>query len=335
MTLRSVLLGSALAAVAIPALADEVNVYTTRQAFLIEPVVEAFTEATGITVNLSYIESGLVERLTAEGERSPADLVLTVDIANLQQIVDADVLQPIDNDVLKAAVPEHLRSPDDLWYALTTRARVVYAHKDRVAEGEVTTYEDLADEKWRGRICTRPGVHNYNLALLAAVIAHHGEEAARDWAEGLKANLARKPEGNDRQQVRAVWAGECDIALANTYYMGAMLADDEQRAWAESARIVFPTFEDGGTHLNVSGVAMTKAAPNHDAAIQFLEYMVSPEAQAIYAELNHEYPVLEGAARSELVASWGEPAFDTHDLTEIARNRAAALRIMEEVDFDG
>ncbi|MFD1912440.1 Fe(3+) ABC transporter substrate-binding protein [Halodurantibacterium flavum] len=335
MFIRTALLGSAMAITALPALAQEVNVYTTRQAFLIEPVVEAFTEATGITVNLSYLESGLVERLTAEGDRSPADLVLTVDIANLQQVVDAGVLQPVESEVLEDAIPENLRSPDDLWFGLTSRARVVYAHKDRVADGEVTTYEDLADEKWRGRICTRPGVHNYNLALLAAVIAHHGEEAAREWAEGVKANLARVPEGNDRQQVRAVWAGECDIALANTYYMGAMLADEEQRQWAESARIVFPTFEDGGTHLNISGIGLTRAAPNRDEAIQFMEYMVSPEAQAIYAELNHEYPVLEGAERSELVASWGEPEFDTYDLTEIARLRGAALRIMEEVNFDG
>ncbi|MBL4917876.1 Fe(3+) ABC transporter substrate-binding protein [Szabonella alba] len=332
--MRLPILALALCGTALPALAQEVNVYTTRQPFLIEPVMEAFTAETGITVNLAHIDKGLVERLKSEGDRSPADLVMTVDIANLQQIVDADVLQPVDNETLKSAVPEALRSPDDLWFALTSRARVVYASKERVADGEVTTYEDLASDKWKGRICTRPGVHDYNLALLAAVIAHQGEEAAKEWAAGLKANLARKPEGNDRAQVKAIWAGECDISLTNTYYMGAMLADDEQKAWAESVRIVFPTFEDGGTHINVSGVAMTKSAPNKDDAVKLMEFLVSPAAQAIYAEVNHEYPVLEGADLSELVASWGEINADDVNLTELAKLRPAALRIMEEVGYD-
>lgn len=334
MTMRTLLLASAAIATAAPALAD-VNIYTTRQAELIQPVIDAFTAETGIAVNLAYVDSGIVERLRAEGARSPADLVMTVDIANLQQIVDAGVLQPVDSEVLKAAVPAELRSPDDLWFALTARARVIYAHNERVADGEVTTYEDLTSEKWAGRICTRPGTHDYNLALLAAVITHHGEEAAKEWAQGLKANLARKPEGNDRGQVRAIWAGECDISLTNTYYMGAMLADAEQQEWANAVRIVFPTFEDGGTHVNVSGVAMTAAAPNRDEALQLMEFLVSPAAQAIYAEVNHEYPVLEGAALSDLVASWGTLDADDVDLTELAGHRPAALRIMEQVDFDG
>lgn len=333
MSIRHALLASVAALVAMPALAD-VNVYTTRQASLIEPVMEAFTRETGIKVNLAFVEKGLVERLKSEGDRSPADLVLTIDIANLQQIVDAGVLQPVDSAALKAAVPADLRSPDDLWYALTTRARVVYASKDRVKDGEVTTYEDLASDKWKGRICTRPGVHDYNVALLAAVIAHKGEAAAREWLTGLKANLARKPEGNDRAQVKAIWAGECDIALSNTYYMGAMLADPEQKAWADSARIVFPTFENGGTHLNVTGVALTKSAPNKDEAVKLMEWMVSPAAQAIYAETNHEYPVLEGAQRSDLVASWGEFKADTLNLTELAKLRPVALKMMEEVGYD-
>ncbi|MDR5652983.1 Fe(3+) ABC transporter substrate-binding protein [Ruixingdingia sedimenti] len=334
MTIRTTLLATAACALGLPALADEVNVYTTRQAFLIEPVMEAFTRETGIKVNLAFIEKGLVERLKSEGDRSPADLVMTVDIANLNQIVEADVLQPVDSAVLEAAVPEALQSPDNLWFALTTRARVIYASKDRVADGEVTTYEDLTDPKWKGRICTRAGVHDYNLALLAAVIAHDGAEKARAWAEGVKANLAKKPEGNDRSQVKSIWAGECDISLTNTYYMGAMLADPDQKAWAESVRIVFPTFEGGGTHVNVSGIAMTKAAPNRDAAVKLMEFLVSPEAQAIYAEVNHEFPVLEGAKRSDLVASWGDFTPDALNLTELAKLRPTALKIMEEVGFD-
>lgn len=323
-----------MASLAAPVVAD-VNIYTTRQAFLIEPVVEAFTEKTGIAVNLAYMKKGLVERLKAEGDRSPADLVMTVDIANLQKIVDADVIQPVESDALTAAVPETLRSPDNLWFGLTTRARIIYASHDRVADDEVTTYEDLADEKWRGRICTRSGLHNYNLALLSGVIANNGEDAARDWAAGVKANLARKPEGNDRAQVKAIWAGQCDISLGNTYYMGKMLADPEQVPWAESVRIVFPTFENGGTHVNVSGVAMTKAAPNRDEALQLMEFLVSPEAQAIYSDVNNEYPVLEGAALSEVVESWGSYVADDTPLNDLASHRGTALRLMEEVDFDG
>ena len=333
MSLRHILLASACLS-PLPALAD-VNIYTTRQPELIQPVIDAFTAETGITVNLAFVEEGIVERLVAEGDRSPADLVITVDIANLQQIVDAGVIAPVQSDVLESAIAPELRSPDDLWFALTERARIVYAHKDRVAESEVTTYEDLADPKWQGRICTRSGTHNYTLALLAGMIAHHGEDYARDWAAGIRANLARKPEGNDRAQVRAIWAGECDISLGNTYYMGQMLADPEQVEWANSVRILFPTFENGGTHMNISGIALTQAAPNRDEAVQLMEWMVSPQAQALYAELNHEYPVLAGAAQSDLVAGWGSFTADTVDLTELAGHRAAALRIMEEVNFDG
>jgi iron(III) transport system substrate-binding protein len=334
MTLRSFLLASGAALAALPALAD-VNVYTTRQPELIQPVMDAFTEETGIPVNLAFVDQGIVERLVAEGARSPADLVMTVDIANLKQIVDAGVVQPVDSAVLEAAIPAELRDPEGRWFALTERARVVYASKERVADGEITTYEDLADPKWQGRICSRSGLHNYNLALLSAVIAHHGEDYAREWAAGLRANLARKPQGGDRDQVQAIWQGECDISLGNTYYMGQMLADPAQQPWAESVRLVFPTFEDGGTHVNVSGIAMTSAAPNRDEALRLMEFLVSPEAQAIYAEKNHEYPVVEGTELSDLVASWGELDADRLDLNEIAGHRAAAVRIMEEVNFDG
>ena len=331
--LRSLLLTAATISAA-PAFAD-VNIYTTRQPELIQPVIDAFTAETGIAVNLAFVSDGLPERLKAEGSRSPADLVMTVDIANLQQIVDADVIQPVESDVLAAAIPAELRSPENLWFGLTTRARIVYASRDRVAEGEVTTYEDLADPKWEGRICTRSGVHNYNLALVSGIIEHHGVEYAKEWAEGVRANLARKPEGNDRAQVRAIWAGECDISLGNTYYMGQMLADPEQTEWANSVNIVFPTFEDAGTHINISGIALTKAAPNKDEAIQLMEFLVSPEAQAIYAEKNNEYPVLADAELSELVASWGTFEADTVSLTDLASHRAEALRVMEEVNFDG
>ena len=332
--LRTLFGATMLTAIAAPAFAD-LTIYTTRQPELIQPVIDAYTDATGIAVDLQFVEDGLVERLRTEGARSPADIVMDVDIANLARVAEAGVLQPVDSAALKDVVPADLRSPEDLWYALTTRARVVYASRDRVADGEITTYEALTDPKWEGRICSRSGLHNYNLALLSAVIAHHGEEAARDWAAGIKANLGRKPQGNDRAQVKAIWAGECDISLGNTYYMGKMLESEEETEWANSVRIVFPTFENGGTHVNVSGIAMTQSATDPAEAQGLMEFLVSPEAQAIYAQVNHEYPVLAGAELSETVAGWGSFENDDVPLADLAANRATALRIMEEVDFDG
>ena len=329
------LLTLALCTTALPALAEEVNIYSHRQPELIQPLIDAFTAETGITVNVAFIDKGMVERLQAEGDRSPADLVLTVDIARLTQVIEAGVTQPVQSEVLEANIPAAFRDAADHWFGLTTRARIVYASKERVADGEVTTYEDLADPKWKGRICTRSGTNDYNIALMSAVIAHKGPEAAKAWAEGLKANLARKPEGGDRDQVKAIWAGECDISLGNTYYMGQMVNDPEQKAWADSVRIVFPTFEGGGTHMNVSGVALTKAAPNKEAALKLMEWLTSDEAQKIYAETNHEFPVKPGVATSDLVAGWGSFTPDALPLTEVAANRATALRIMEEINFDG
>lgn len=334
MSLRTATLAILTASTALPAMAD-INIYTTRQPELIEPVMQAFTAETGIDVNLAFVDGGIVERLQAEGARSPADLVMTVDIANLKQIADAGVLAPLDNAALNAAVPAALRDPEGLWFGLTTRARIIYASVDRVADGEVTTYEDLAADTWQGRICTRSGVHNYNLALMSAIIAHHGEEAAADWATGMRENLARRPQGNDRAQVKAIWAGECDISLGNTYYMGKMLTNEEQIAWAESVRIIFPTFENGGTHVNVSGIGLTQSAPNRDDAVQLMEFLVSPAAQAIYSEENFEYPVLDGADVSDMVSSWGTFDADDVNLSDLAGHRGAALRIMEEVNFDG
>ena len=320
---------------ALPALADEVNVYSHRQPELIQPLADAFTAETGIAVNIAFVDKGMAERLQAEGDRSPADLVLTVDIARLTQVVDAGVTQAVESDILTANIPQTLRDPGNQWFGLTTRARIVYAAKDRVDPSEITTYEDLADPKWKGRICTRSGLNDYNVALLGAVVAHHGEEAATAWATGLKANLARKPEGGDRDQVKAIAAGECDIALGNTYYIGQMLADPEQAPAAEAVNVLFPVFEGAGTHVNVSGIAMTKAAPNREAAQKFMEWLTSDEAQKIYAETNNEYPVKAGVERSAVVQSWGDFTPDTLLLTDVAAARSTALKIMETVDFDG
>ncbi len=319
---------------ALPAAAD-VNVYSYRQPELIEPLVKAFTDDTGIAVNVAFLNKGMVERLKAEGRRSPADVLLTTDISRLAELVEAGVTQPVESDILTAQIPAAFRDPGNEWFGLTTRARIVYASRTRVAEGEVTTYEDLADPKWQGRICTRSGTHAYMVALTAAMLYHHGEDGTRAWLEELKSNLAMKPQGNDRSQVKSIWAGECDISLGNTYYMGAMLEDAEQTAWADAVRIEFPTFENGGTHVNVSGMAMTAAAPNRDDALKFMEFLASDAAQAIYAEAVYEYPVNPQVPNSPLVASWGSFTPDDVNLMELARLRPAALRITQEVDFDG
>lgn len=333
--MRNTLLLAASLLFAVPqALAAEVNIYTTRQPELIQPIFDAFTAETGTKVNVLYAEKGLIERLKAEGKRSPADLFITADIGNVKAATDAGLTQPHGSAEVDAIVPETLRDTGGHWFALTTRARVVYASKDRVKPGEVTTWEGLTDPKWQGRICIRPGAHSYNLALIAAVIAHHGPEGARAWVEGLKANLARKPQGNDRAQAKAVWAGECDIAIANTYYMGAMLNEPDQRPWAESVNVVFPVFEGGGAHLNISGAALTASSPNREEARKLIAFMLSDEAQRVYAETNFEYPVRAGVPASDLVASWGAFVPDNIPLTRIGDLRGEALKIVEETGFD-
>ncbi|MCA0942399.1 Fe(3+) ABC transporter substrate-binding protein [Salipiger pacificus] len=330
-------LGTALALIATtaPALAEEVNLYSYRQPELLQPLTDAFTEATGIDVNVAYIDKGLEERLVAEGDRSPADLIFTVDISRLAAAVQAGVTQPVESAVLEENVPAQYRDPDGQWFGLTTRARIVYASKDRVDPSEITTYEDLADPKWKGRICTRSGTHDYNVALVAAMIHHRGEEYAKEWLQGLKDNLARRPQGNDRAQVKAIWAGECDISLGNTYYMGQMLSDPEQVEWADSVNVLFPVFENGGTHVNISGVAMTKSAPNRENALKMMEYLTSPEAQEIYAHANYEYPIAPGTEADALVKGWGSFTADDTNLMTLAEQRGAALRLVEEVDYDG
>lgn len=333
---RHTLAAAVIGLVAAPAaMADEINIYSTRQPSLIEPLLEAFTAETGIKTNIAFLNKGIIERLQAEGSRSPADIILTVGVTNLVNAQQAGVTQPVVSETLTANIPTEFRDADGHWYGVTTRARIVYASKDRVAEGEVTTYEDLADPKWKGRICTRPGTHGYNLALVAAMLHHHGEDYTRTWLEGVKANLARKPQGNDRAQVKAIWAGECDISLGNTYYMGKMLEDDEQKAWANSVNVLFPVFEGGGSHVNISGVAMTAAAKNRDNALAFMEFLASAKAQEIYAEVNYEYPVAPGSTTSELVKGWGDLTADSVSVADLAGLRADALRLVEEVNFDG
>lgn len=341
-SLTGALLGSSMAVLAVfagpaAALADgEVNIYSLRQPFLIEPLLEAFTKETGVKANVVFAKDGVVERMKAEGVNSPADVILTVDIGRLNDAVEAGVVQPVSSKTLDARVPANFRDPDGRWFALTQRARLIYASKERVKPGEITSYEQLADPKWKGRICTRSGKHDYNVALLAAMIAHHGEAKAEAWLNGLKANLARKPQGNDRAQVKAIKEGECDLAIGNNYYYGAMLANDEQKAWAESVNPVFATIGGTGhTHVNVSGIALSKSAPNRDNAVKLMEFLASDAAQEIYATANFEYPVNPQVKWSPVVESWGRFTPDELPLSAIAELRGAAVKMVDRVGYDG
>ncbi len=314
--------------------ADEVNIYSYRQAYLLEPLLDAFTEETGIQTNVVFARNGLAERLEREGMNSPADVVMTVDISRLNDLVERDLTQSLQNDELEQNIPENLRHPDGKWFALTTRGRMIYASVDRVEEGEITTYEDLAKPEWEGRICTRSGKHPYNIALFSSMIAHHGEQEAEQWLAGLKNNLARKPQGGDRDQIKAIAEGVCDISLGNSYYYGKMLEDENQREAAEAVRVVFPNADGRGTHINISGIALTNSAPNRDNAIRLMEFLSQDRAQQIYAEANTEYPANPNVEPSGLVASWGELNPDALSLQTIAENREAAVRMVDRVDYD-
>ena len=314
----------------------EVNIYSYRQPYLINPLLQEFTKETGIKTNVIFAEKGLIERIQAEGRNSPADLLLTVDVGNLTQATGAGIAQPVESEAIEAAIPQTYRAKDNEWIGLTRRARVVYASKDRVKQKTIT-YEELADPKWRGKICIRSGQHVYNVALIASMIAAHGEEWTEQWLRGVKANLARKPAGDDRLQVKGVYSGECDIAVGNTYYMGAMLRDEkhpEQKEWANSVNMLFPNSSDRGTHVNVSGAVLAKNAPNKENAIKLLEFLASDKGQEMYAEVNNEYPVKEGVPWSALVKSWGTFKPDPISLNDIAALRKTASEMVDKVGFD-
>ena len=313
---------------------DELNLYSHRQPFLIEPFLEAFTAETGIKVNVVYASKGLAQRLQAEGKNSPADVVLTVDIGRLSIYADKDLLAPVESGVLTEAIPAHLRDPDGRWFGLSKRARVIAVSKDRVPAGTIQRYEDLADPEWAGLVCSRPGSHVYNRALMASMIATLGEEGAEEWATGLVANLARRPQGNDRAQVKAIYEGLCDVAIINSYYYGKLASSDieEQQAWAASIELVFPNQDDRGTHINISGGGIAKYSKNKETAVAFLEFLTQETAQALYGTVNYEFPVNPAVAPAPKVAAWG--AFK-EDSLPIARIAALAPTAQRAIDRTG
>jgi iron(III) transport system substrate-binding protein len=315
--------------------AQELNLYTTREPGLIQPLIDAFSKASGVKVRSIFVKDGLAERVTAEGAKSPADVLMTVDLGNLIDLVEKGLTQPVRSQALEQAVPANLRGKNGDWFTLSLRARVLYAAKD--LDLSSFTYEQLADPKWKGKVCIRSGQHPYNTALIAAFLAHHGEAKTEAWLRGIKANLARPATGGDRDVARDIMGGICDIGIANSYYVGLMRSGaggPDQQKWGNAIKVILPTFEGGGTQVNVSGAAVAKYAPNKAAAVKFLEYLVSNEAQKIYAEAGYEYPVTSGAAVHPLIGSLGTLKVDGIQLTEIARHRVAVSKLVDKVGLD-
>jgi iron(III) transport system substrate-binding protein len=312
----------------------EVNVYTYREAKLIQPLLDAFTKDTGIKTNVISASSGLEQRIKTEGANSPADVLLTVDIGRLDDAVKAEISQTIKSDKLDEIVPPRFRDPNGQWYGVSMRARVVYASKERVKQDAIT-YEELADPKWKGKICIRSGQHMYNNALFAAYVAKHGEAKAEEWLKGVKANLAQKPSGGDRETARDIAAGKCDIGIANTYYWALMNnVEADKKPWADATKVILPTFQGGGTHVNLSGVLLAKNAPNKANAMKLIEWLAEDKAQQIYADANYEYPIKAGVAVNPTIAGYGKLTPDPLPIAKIAENRKAASTLVDKVGFD-
>ncbi len=320
---------------AAPVAAEEVNVYTTREPGLFAPLARAFTEKTGIKVRTVFVKDGLAERVAAEGEASPADVLMSVDVGNLVDLVEKGVTRPTATPAIAAAVPANLRATDGSWTALSLRARLVWADKSLGLKS--IGYADLADPKWKGQICIRSGQHPYNTALVAAMIAHEGPAKTRAWLAGVKANLAKKPSGGDRDVARDILGGICRLGVGNSYYVGLMRSGKggpEQKTWGDGVDVLLPTFAGGGTHVNITGAAIARHAPHPDAAAKLIDYLVSPEGQKIYAEQNFEYPVNPAAVADPTVAALGELVVDRVSIGEIAAHRKAASLLVDEVGFD-
>lgn len=316
--------------------AEEVNIYSARKAQLIKPVLEDFSKQTGITVNLITGKAdALLKRLKLEGRNSPADVLITTDAGRLYRAQEAGVLQTAIRQDVKNRVPANLQDKDGNWLGLTTRSRVIIYAKDRVKPEELNTYEDLADKKWRNRICVRSSNNIYNQSLVASMIAHKGEAETETWAKGFVENFARKPSGGDRDQIKAVAAGQCDIAVANTYYLGKMIngKDQTQKDAASKVAIFWPNQNDRGAHVNISGIAITQSAKNIDNANKLIEFLLSKEAQSWYAEANNEYPVIADAKWSSTMQNWGKFKGDDLNLDRLGELNATAVKIMDRAGW--
>ena len=318
-------------------IAAEINIYSHRQPFLINPFLEAFTQETGIKTNVVYATKGLAQRLRAEGKNSPADLILTVDIGRLYIYEDLDLLSEVSSPILDDNIPNHLKSERNTWFALSKRSRIIATSKERLKKDDILRVEDLADPKWKGKICSRPGSHVYNRALMASIIAEYGLKKAEDWAAGLVSNLARRPQGNDRAQVKGIFEGLCDIAIINNYYFGKLKYSEDpiQRKWAKSMRLTFPNQGEGdrGAHINISGGGIAKYSKNKKAAQKLLEFLSGEKSQKMYSEINFEYPVNIKVQPSEELISWGSFREDKISVEKIAQLSIEAQKIIDKVGW--
>jgi len=319
------------------AFADTVNVYSARHYDTDDRLYDLFTERTGIEVNILEGDSDqLIERIKREGAASPADVLITVDAGRLWRAQQEDIFQPVDSAVLEERIPARLRHPDNRWFGLSQRLRLVFHNRENFDPGDLERYEDLADEAHAGRICIRSSSNIYNQSLLASIIAEHGEEAATEWARGVVDNMARDPQGGDTDQIRGAAAGECEIAVANHYYYLRLATSDDpaDREVAEQVGVIFPNQDGRGVHANVSGAGVVDGAPHREAAIRLLEFLVSDEAQRIFASGNNEYPVVESAPRAEILRDWGtDLVFDDVNVSELGRNNPPAVRIFDRVGW--
>ena len=316
--------------------AGEVNIYSARHYPADEQLFALFTEQTGIAVNqIKGTGAELMERIKLEGQQSPCDLFVTVDAGNLWRAQDEGIYQPVSSAELEKHIPANLREPSGLWFSFAKRARVFVYDTTKVKAEELSTYEDLASDKWKKRVLIRSSGNIYNQSLVASMIHNDGVEKAQAWCNGIVANMARDPKGGDIDQIKALVAGEGDIAVSNTYYFARMLSgdDDELKQKLAKLKVFFPNQGDRGTHVNVSGAGVAANAPNKDNAVKFLEFLISPDAQAIFSGANFEYPVRDGAEQAAVIASWGKFKEDTINVVELGKNNAEAVMLMDRAGW--
>ncbi|MBB3142387.1 Fe(3+) ABC transporter substrate-binding protein [Halomonas organivorans] len=333
MPLAALLAGAAFAT---QAAAEEVNIYSARHYDTDQALYDAFTEETGIEVNV--LEGGsdqLIQRIEREGQASPADVMMTVDAGRLWRAEQEDIFASVDSELLDERLPENMHHPEGKWFGFSQRVRAIFYNPEEVGADELKTYEDLADPRFKGEICIRSSNNIYNQSLLASMIAHHGKDGAEQWAQGVVDNMARDPEGGDIDQILGVASGECDIAVGNHYYYVRMLKSDDEatREAAEKVQILFPNQDGRGAHINIGGAGMVKGAPHPENAVRFLEFLASDEAQAIFATGNHEFPVVDGVAIDDVLASWGDFKRDDLNVSVLGENNPEAVRIFDRVGW--
>ncbi len=316
--------------------AEELGVYSARNEALIKPLLDRFTAETGIEVRLVTGKAdALLKRLQSEGKHSPADIFLTTDAGRLHRAKEAGVLQPVTSSTLEAQIPASYRDPAGYWFGLSLRARPILYAKDRVDPTTLSSYEALADPKWKGKICVRSSENIYNQSMVASLLSANGTEGTATWARGFVGNFAQPPRGGDRDQVKAAAAGRCDIAIANTYYLAAMLDSDDrtEREAAEAVSVFWPNQDGRGAHVNVSGAGVTRWTDNRDGAVRLLEFLAGEEAQRWYAEVNHEYPVRPAVPASEVLQRFGEFKPDALSLTRLGELNAESVRVMDRAGW--